>query len=316
MNRGRGSQAGGYTIVETLIFLAVSGAMFVAAMLFLGGQQAKAEFSQSVHDFESTMQSIANNVSNGYYANVTGTGGKLGCTISGGAIDFTSETGVDAQGSHEGCIYAGQAVLFGPADHGMSARTGYTLLTIGGKRLDASGQPVEDIADAGLAAAAPTPAHNAWPDATTSNVFQYGVTVGCVFYTKSTTSINTAKKPCVAAPSGSLPTTPGTKLIDTVSFITTFEGSDVQDSAHSGSIQVDLLVPVPPADTLPGRTTRAAATDIDAYSAVPLSWLKNPAGGVYVCLDSGGTKQFGLIRLGGNASRFSTSTVIASGSCK
>ena len=40
MNRGKGqvtSRLGGYTIVETLIFLAVSAAIFFAAMQLIGG---------------------------------------------------------------------------------------------------------------------------------------------------------------------------------------------------------------------------------------------------------------------------------------
>lgn len=311
MNRGRVRPAGGYTIVETLIFLAVSAAMFVAAMTFLNGQQSKAEFSQSVHDFESSLQSIANNVSNGYYADVTGSGGKLNCTVVGGAINFGNDVSGDTQGAHQDCIYAGQAVQFGPADHGMAAGAGYTLLTIAGKRVDVSNQPVSDIKSAGLAAASDT--QLGWPDATTSNPFEYGVTVGCVFYATTAVIIDTSKQPCKPAPAGSLPS--GAINFDTLSFVSTFQGTDVDNTGvHSGNVQVDLLVPTTPA--VVGRSSHDAATLIDSYSnAVPQNWLTNPAGGVYICLDSGGSSQYGLIKLGGNTSRFTTSTIIGAGGC-
>ena len=61
------TRGGGYTIVETLIFLAVSSAMFVSAMLLISGQQNKAQFVNAVRDFEAQLRDVANNTFTGYY---------------------------------------------------------------------------------------------------------------------------------------------------------------------------------------------------------------------------------------------------------
>lgn len=58
----------GYTIVETLIVLAVTSMMFAAIVVSFNGRQARVEFSQAVRDYESMMQNIMSDVSKGYYS--------------------------------------------------------------------------------------------------------------------------------------------------------------------------------------------------------------------------------------------------------
>ena len=66
MNRGE-ARRGGYTIVETLIFLAVSALLFVSTIILISGRQAKAQFTNSVRDLVSDITDVANDVANGYY---------------------------------------------------------------------------------------------------------------------------------------------------------------------------------------------------------------------------------------------------------
>ncbi len=79
----RGNRSTGYTIVETMIFLAVSSLMFISAMILINGRQSRAEFIQAVRVFEANLRDVANDVSTGYYANTTQAGDKIGYTIAG-----------------------------------------------------------------------------------------------------------------------------------------------------------------------------------------------------------------------------------------
>lgn len=60
-----GYQSRGYTIVEVLIFMAVSGLMFVMAVVFVSGKQANAEFRQGLYVVNSDIRSVINDVANG-----------------------------------------------------------------------------------------------------------------------------------------------------------------------------------------------------------------------------------------------------------
>lgn len=74
LNRGHLNRGGdrryndGYTIVETLIVLAVTAAMFSAILVLFRGRQARVEFSQAVRDYEAMLQNIVNDVSKGYFS--------------------------------------------------------------------------------------------------------------------------------------------------------------------------------------------------------------------------------------------------------
>ncbi|HSX44369.1 MAG TPA: hypothetical protein VLE69_03715, partial [Candidatus Saccharimonadales bacterium] len=80
MNRVPG-QSGGFTIVETMIVLAVTGFMFFSAMLFISGQQAKTEFTQAAHETEAKINDVLNDVSTGVYNNK----GDFRCDYIGGS---------------------------------------------------------------------------------------------------------------------------------------------------------------------------------------------------------------------------------------
>lgn len=92
----------GYTIVEAMIFLAVSAALLASAMLLLNGQQRRTEFSARVREFDAKLQSIISNVASGYYNNT----GMTSCTVSGGTITVTTTSG--SVGSNSDCTFIGQ----------------------------------------------------------------------------------------------------------------------------------------------------------------------------------------------------------------
>lgn len=100
----------GFTIMETMIFLAVSGALFTSALLLVSGQQAKTEFYQGVRDLNSQIQDVLNDISTGYYSSPSG-----GFTCLGGPTGPVVSTlvPINAQGTNDGCIFIGRVLAFG-----------------------------------------------------------------------------------------------------------------------------------------------------------------------------------------------------------
>jgi type II secretory pathway pseudopilin PulG len=101
---------GGFTIVETMIVLAVTGVMFISAVLLVAGQQRKVEFTQAVQEVRSAIEQTITETSAGFYPNA----GNVKCTVSGGEVSLSSATGTQ-QGSNTGCIFMGKAMEFGVA---------------------------------------------------------------------------------------------------------------------------------------------------------------------------------------------------------
>jgi hypothetical protein len=134
----RGRLYGGYTIIETMIFLAVSGAMIVAVMLLISGQQGRTQFSQTVRIFESQVQDIANDVSTGFASYDFGTGNA--CYIDGTGVRFGPSVPAGAQR----CIFIGRAIQFAPDGDNKKI----TIYTIVGRQRNNSGQEVTSLAAA------------------------------------------------------------------------------------------------------------------------------------------------------------------------
>jgi type II secretory pathway pseudopilin PulG len=98
-----------FTIVETMIFLAISSFLFAMVVISFNGQQNRTQFTQSVKDFESRLLDIANDVANGLYAS----NNNFGCTnnpITPDPVVFSGP--VTSKGGNTGCIFAGQVIRF------------------------------------------------------------------------------------------------------------------------------------------------------------------------------------------------------------
>jgi hypothetical protein len=100
----------GYTFVEVMIFLAVSGALFASATSLIGGRQKSIRFSEAMRDVESKVQSIVADVSNGYYPNYK----NVNCTATGGGPTFSSGSTNAEIGQNQDCVLLGKAIQFSP----------------------------------------------------------------------------------------------------------------------------------------------------------------------------------------------------------
>lgn len=131
MKRAVGRDAG-YTIVETMIFLIVSGLLMASAALLFNGKIQRSQFVQSVRNLDSQIKNTINDVSTGTYA------GGLGYKCTPGAANqptIIKNGSSDAQGTNSGCIFVGKVLQLGATGD----KTTFNIYTIAGNRLDISG---------------------------------------------------------------------------------------------------------------------------------------------------------------------------------
>jgi hypothetical protein len=137
-----GSRPRGFTIVETLIVLAVTGFLFIVAVVLISGKQERAELTTGSRDLESRFQTIINDVSNGFYPNT----GTFSCHQVGGVPTITTPFGGGAeQGTNKDCIFLGKIVQF---KVGGATPEVYHVYTVVGARVNSSGDPVSDLTEA------------------------------------------------------------------------------------------------------------------------------------------------------------------------
>lgn len=140
-----GSKPKGFTIVETMIFLAVSAALLTSALALISGSQNKSQFSVAMNDVQQEITKVINNVTNGYYPSTTT--GK--CVPAGGRIVFTGVT--QQKGTNKDCSFIGRVVQFSSGDT-------FKVYSIAGMRktTDARQQEVSNMTEA-LSTALPSP---------------------------------------------------------------------------------------------------------------------------------------------------------------
>lgn len=99
----------GFTIVETMIFLAVSAALLTSALALLSGSQNKTQFNQAINDVQQQINTISNNVANGYYPSI----GNLDCQDNVASTTLSISTGgPNERGTNVQCTFIGRVVLF------------------------------------------------------------------------------------------------------------------------------------------------------------------------------------------------------------
>lgn len=128
MKQGGGQTTPGFTIVETLIVLAVTAALFLSVAFLINGRQSKTEFQQAINEVVTQIQQTANEVSTGYYPDIN----NISCTGT-GSLSFSH--GNPNQGTNKGCIFIGKIMQFGISG-GPGTNEQYATYTLAGCQYD------------------------------------------------------------------------------------------------------------------------------------------------------------------------------------
>ena len=256
--------AAGFTIVETLLVLAISSALFVAIVVTMGGRQHSTEFLQATQNLQSKIQQTLNEVAAGYYPNSN----NFKCS-DGGASTLNFNGGASTeQGKNEDCIFLGKIIQF-KVSGGSSSDDRFNIYSIAGLRTAvdlASAKPTVIMCQSGPARC----------DATERHTVPYGLSVKSM-------------KIGGAGPS-----------IGSVGFISSLGSFSNSGAYQSGAQKVDLVA-VPNSAIGDDETSGVAKINSQLKNAeLPGSLYVNPANGVQICLQSGGTNQTALITIGSN----------------
>lgn len=126
--------ADGFTIVETLIVLAVSAALLSSAILLVNGKQNRTAFQTSANNLQQRFQQLINQMVSGYYpdsTSLTCTGNPAGAAIA----PLVMTNNAAEKGSNGSCVYMGDVFVFnGPGQTGDDADK-YTVFALGGNRV-------------------------------------------------------------------------------------------------------------------------------------------------------------------------------------
>jgi type II secretory pathway pseudopilin PulG len=174
----------GFTMVETMIALAVSMALFVSAVALINGKQNVTAFNQAIRAIETQMQQVISDVGSGFYEN----DGSISCTESGGAVRLTkSAVGSTEQGTNEDCLFVGKVVQFSV---GTADPEKYNVYTVAGLR-GSSSNPLDTLTSskARLVAYGNGDNVSTMPDVFQSRILQYGLTVSSKTYAGSSMAV-------------------------------------------------------------------------------------------------------------------------------
>lgn len=119
----------GYTIVEVMIVLAVSGLMFVIAAGFINGKQQKTAFTEGSNELGAQIQSMVDDVADGHYSDIP-----LTCNSGGGGALSVSVTTGDTQGRNSECVFLGKLVHFYNPGGGSGNPRSYETISVADKK--------------------------------------------------------------------------------------------------------------------------------------------------------------------------------------
>lgn len=276
----RGNLPRGYTIIEVMVFLAVSAILMTSALLVVSGQQRKTEFSQAVREFESRILDIMNDVSVGYYPS----NDQVRCLAppSGGAITLSGVAGTK-QGTNSGCTFIGRVIQFAPSETGRQSIRVYSVA--GRRQVNAtSGREVSTINQAQPTVLANTGVAGDLAPDVFEDIDIGAIRIDRVTYRTGSSNINTGG----------------------IGFFTGFNKYS-GNSLNAGSITPNLA-PIPDNQPPNGiftaldQDSRTFARALNAEMRhIRFSDTFNPSRGATICLRSLGTNQLALLTMGGSS---------------
>lgn len=300
----RGGNSAGFTIMETMIVLAVSGVLFLSLVGMVTGQQGKAQFKNSMTNFTTELRSVIGQVSSGYYPAAEG---NFVCEERGGSpyVRYPRSGETVSQGTNQACTFLGQAVVF--MNTLVNDNKQYKIHTVVGLRQVPAGasdplrrgkEPL-NFQEAQPRAIAPdnTRAGRRWPDYSVTKTVNFGATVHSICVDDgAATCTKAAGFAVLTASDGQLGVT-GTEsgvVLPSV-FPLVCDGIGCTGMGSPGG---------------PGVTARNSATAVQRLSNGAT------AQGVKICFVSATSNQSALVRVGANASNDSVEmTIYATRDC-
>lgn len=270
LSRPRGSA--GFTIIEVLIVLAVTGFLFVGAALLIAGRQSQTEFNQAIRQVQTQIQQVINDVAVGYYPNTN----NFVCTVS-GTNPPTVSPGVSEQGTNSDCIFIGKTIQFDVAGTSPEQFKVYTMV---GRRLSStgSGDDSQNRAQAKPIAVAPNTTDPNVPDNSETFQLNGGLTTYSMVWGASSNPIGSVG----------------------------FMQSLAPPIAGESGAQIIRVIPV--TNSTLNVTSPQGVTQINDNFATS---AYDPLG-VRICFVSAGTNQSGLISIGGAQRQLSVTLNIKS----
>ncbi|MGZ6004594.1 MAG: type II secretion system protein [Candidatus Saccharimonadales bacterium] len=281
----RGFNAHGFTIVEVMIVLAVTGLLIAGSVQILSGQQKFTEFYQTARDTQSQIDEVLSNTQNGYYSSFQ----NFDCSFSLGGPNIVA--GSNPRGTNHECISMGRAIQMAPAGRANSYNV-YNI--IGLQYTNAS----NDTLSTTFAQAKPIALSNysggSYPlaaDTTEIHDLEYGLG---------------AKSMTYSAPNPITPSITDTFNTGVVAFISSL-GSYGTSGLNSGNQQVGLYA----YKTVSlGASKDTAVQEINSRT----STFTTPVYQVDICFDNDGGRN-AKITIGSNGRQLSTDLKIGSGNC-
>lgn len=273
--------ARGFTIVETMIVLAITGGLFVMIAATMSGRQNTAEFNQAIQAARTQIQQVIDQVGEGFYPNLGFT-----CMAAGNNVSFALAAG-DTQGTNDGCTFLGKVIQF-QADQ-------FVVYTVVGVQCTATSSSCAGPATAPFQNVNPTivnVAGHQYAEFATTQAFEFGLTA-----VQSKTVFN-------GAPIGAVGF-----MMEPGALATGNNGGFA-----SGTQQIDLMA-IGPAVNL-STDPSAAVPRIETALQNPNTGNGdgvNPSSPVQICLASGGTNQSGLLSIGGAGRQLSVNVAIRDG---
>ncbi|MES2971666.1 MAG: hypothetical protein V4702_05065 [Patescibacteria group bacterium] len=285
----------GYTIVEVLIFLAVSGGLAASAFALISGKQQSVEFNNAVRDFDNQLHDIANDVATGYFSG----GGSFQCDDTGSGssnVKIKLPGPTTEQGTSYKCILLGRVFQFARLGEPGSVR----VYNIAGLRQFVNPTPpdrdVLTLAEAEPVVVAKSKDNTSFkPDVFDDKNLDSGVTIDKITYLDSVT---------------------GTEYpIGAFGFLMSLPGSGSGGGLASGSATTQVM-PITSVE-LGEDPYSEAIDDINnaLQDSIPPPVLRGNDT-ITVCLKSAGTNQHALIKLGGQSNGpLATVVTIDAGAC-
>jgi type II secretory pathway pseudopilin PulG len=275
----RGSAGQGFTIVEVMIVLIVTSALFVSAAVLISGRQSQTAFDQAIRQIQAQIQQVMDEVSNGYFPD-----SNFSCTAGpSGPVLTTVPSG--GQGTNSGCIFVGKAIQFKVAN---SDPEQYVIHTLAGLQKGPTGQEATGLIQSLPKSVTRTTSDSSLPDITIPNTLDSGLTVSGMWYDVGSGKVN----------------------VGIVAFVITLPG--ISNGALKPGAPFVQAIPV-----VGSALNTSVAQGADALNGSnfndPANSPRDPLNGTSICFASGGTNQSGLITIGGNGRPLDVSLKIISG---